>query len=578
MRAVLLALSVLALTAGPASATGTLTIDGSGTGTVTGDGISCTIANGAESGDCTETYTDEQDCDPARKPPCFTIPASFSVTASPASDFAFSQWSTGQCSGQTDPTCASQISSNQTARPVFVDATDPVVAFSGQTPAAGAESRANQGFIITASDNVGVVQTRWLLQQAGFPDVEIPFGGPTYAVAFTSTLQNRPSGTSFTVLAQARDAAGRIGQATRTFVLDNTTGGSFVGASPAENATTKADPVTIEFVHDADVVNVQCQVDAGGYAPCASPYTPSLPDGAHAVEVRLQDDAGNVASIARTFKVDRTAPTLTVTGPAGAVNETAVTASYSAEDTVGPAPVVDCALDGGAYGTCTGIAVTEGPHTLRVRARDTVENTRTADTAFTVDRTLPELTVSATPGAGSVKVDWTASDATALSFTCQVDGGAFAPCTSGQVLSGLAVGAHTVAVRAQDAAGNARSQSRSFTVAAASGGTGGGGDGTGGGGPGGGGTTLPTRPKLTAPRSLSLTKAKRKLRVTAVTTRAGCRFRILHNGKPVASRKVLKSGTSRLVVTFARSVRPGRYVLTLKCGAKTVKRGLKLTR
>jgi hypothetical protein len=80
---------------------------------------------------------------------------------------------------------------------------------------------------------------------------------------------------------------------------------------------------------------------------------------------------------------------------------------------------------------------------------------------------------------------FTATDANLDAVTCKVDGGAFAPCASPVVLSGLAAGAHAVTVHAVDKAGNAREVTRAFSYQPPSTGPGGPGQP---GGPGGGDT------------------------------------------------------------------------------------------
>jgi hypothetical protein len=89
----------------------------------------------------------------------------------------------------------------------------------------------------------------------------------------------------------------------------------------------------------------------------------------------------------------------------------------------------------------------------------------------------------------SATATFSSPDRDVARFECSLDGGAFATCASPDALSSLAVGGHSIAVRAVDTAGNTGdAASQSFTIAQPSGGGGGGG---GGGNPGGSGTPTP---------------------------------------------------------------------------------------
>ena len=74
------------------------------------------------------------------------------------------------------------------------------------------------------------------------------------------------------------------------------------------------------------------------------------------------------------------------------------------------------------------------------------------------DTTAPTVQITSAPAPATSSADasiaFSASEASAT-FACRVDGGAAAPCASPFVLAGLAPGAHSLAVRATDAAGNA---------------------------------------------------------------------------------------------------------------------------
>lgn len=123
-------------------------------------------------------------------------------------------------------------------------------------------------------------------------------------------------------------------------------------------------------------------------------------------------------------------------------------------------------------------------HTFDVASKDTsfTIGVRSVDPAgrqsavvsrtYTVDRVGPAPGFTSGPpangiiGASEATFEFSASDASALTWTCRLDGAEFGACTSNSSyrVTGLADGPHTVIVRATDSAGNTGEASRAFTV------------------------------------------------------------------------------------------------------------------
>jgi hypothetical protein len=93
----------------------------------------------------------------------------------------------------------------------------------------------------------------------------------------------------------------------------------------------------------------------------------------------------------------------------------------------------------------------------------------TTGEAYTIDNTLPAVSITAAPddlsGSTDASISFTATDSDGIaSIECQLDGGAWEPCSSPIRYSGLSDGEHTVTVRATDNVGNTGSASHTWTV------------------------------------------------------------------------------------------------------------------
>jgi hypothetical protein len=114
-------------------------------------------------------------------------------------------------------------------------------------------------------------------------------------------------------------------------------------------------------------------------------------------------------------------------------------------------------------------AVADGPVTITAHAVDTSANVADDAHAVTVDNTPPDTIIDAGPsgtvGSASASFSFHASQS-GSTFSCRLDGGGFAGCSSPATYTGLANGAHTFDVRATDPAGNTDGSpaSRTWTV------------------------------------------------------------------------------------------------------------------
>jgi large repetitive protein len=166
------------------------------------------------------------------------------------------------------------------------------------------------------------------------------------------------------------------------------------------------------------------------------------------------------SSANRSVTIDNTppvAPVITVSPP-NPSNSTAPSFSFTGE----PGATFACSLDGAAFASCTSpkayTGLSAGSHTFQVRQTDTAGNTSPNRTfTWTIDTTAPAApTLTGTPSnpSNSTAPSFSFTGEVGATFQCQLDGGAFAACTSPKGYTGLAAGSHTFHVRQMDAAGN----------------------------------------------------------------------------------------------------------------------------
>ncbi len=244
-----------------------------------------------------------------------------------------------------------------------------------------------------------------------------------------------------------------------TWFVDSGAPTTTVTSQPA--ALVRTSSATIAFNADDPNATFECKLDGGAWAACTSPRAlTGLSDGAHTLQIRATDLAGNTepTPVVVSWTVDTTAP------PAPGLKQTPAKTASSSGFVIDrePGTTLECQLDGGAWVTCTspyapdGLA--DGPHTLKLRQVDDAGNVSDEVTySWTLDRVAPEApTVLSGPGPQTTNTTatWEFSAESGATIECRLDGGAWAPCTSPLVLTGLGLGDHVLELRATDAAGN----------------------------------------------------------------------------------------------------------------------------
>ncbi|HEX6022585.1 MAG TPA: Ig-like domain-containing protein, partial [Solirubrobacter sp.] len=270
-----------------------------------------------------------------------------------------------------------------------------------------------------------------------------------------------------TFAVHATDPAGNTdgSPATRTWTIDTIAPNPPVITTPVDDALLisgtiafqgTAEPgVTVQLREGTTLVGSAIASGTGSWTIVLG----AVPDGIHTYAARAIDAANNTSEpTTRTVTVDSTMPETTITGgPDGLTNDDTPTFTFSSEANA----TFECSLDGAAHTACSNPFTTpplsQGAHTLSVRAVDLAGNrdNTPATRNFTVDSIAPDTTITSGPigAVSSTTATFTFTSTEAGStFQCSLDGAAFGTCPTSY--TGLSQGPHTFAVRATDAAGN----------------------------------------------------------------------------------------------------------------------------
>jgi hypothetical protein len=225
-----------------------------------------------------------------------------------------------------------------------------------------------------------------------------------------------------------------------------------VSISSGPAALTNATTATFVFSSPDAGASFECRRDLDAtFSACTSPaYYTGLPDGNRTFLVRGRLGANVAAPVSYAWTIDTTGPLVSLTTYPSDPQSQDPSFTFSSPET---SAVFECKLDGGVYAACTspkgytGLSI--GTHTFTVRAKDTLGNPSATPATYGWTQ-APETTITWAPFAWTnrttEKVAFT-SPAAGATFECQLDGAAYAACTSPKSLA-VANGAHTVNVRA----------------------------------------------------------------------------------------------------------------------------------
>ncbi|MFP4608333.1 MAG: Ig-like domain-containing protein, partial [Candidatus Aenigmatarchaeota archaeon] len=256
---------------------------------------------------------------------------------------------------------------------------------------------------------------------------------------------------------------------------------------PQENQYIDHDEVTVEWNATDNTTGIdyfEVRLDGGNWIDVGTDtnYTFSnLDDGEHTVDVKAWDKAGNNHVESVTFTVDTTPPSVSVDEPGEneILTSSNVTVNWIATDDTSGIDYYEINIDENNW-TLVGNGteyifenVSDGDHTVEVRAWDGAGNNHTHMVNFTVDSTPPVLEILEPQenqyiDHDEVTVEWNASDNTSGIdlYEVRIDGGNWIDVgtDTNYTFSNLDDGEHTVDVKAWDKGGNNNTDSVIFTV------------------------------------------------------------------------------------------------------------------
>lgn len=302
---------------------------------------------------------------------------------------------------------------------------------------------------------------------SGVASVECRLDGGPYSTCVSPLNLTGITEGAHTLTLRATDPEGNFVIDSKVWVSDQSIPTVTLGTTPALQTVsttasfsfTGADSVT-------SVASFECKLDGAAFAPCTSPSAQSaLTEGSHTFSVRAIDAVAHVSSPATyTWTVDTSAPAINwILSQATPTALTTAHYEFSASDLYTGVASLSCKLDSGSFTTCTSpldlTSITEGTHTLTVRAIDGVGNVGTDSKTWVSDQSVPTVTISAKPPLLDIEprpsFSFTGLDTitSVAGYECKLDTGAFGVCTNPWVAPTLANGSHTFSVRATDQVG-----------------------------------------------------------------------------------------------------------------------------
>lgn len=306
---------------------------------------------------------------------------------------------------------------------VAQDDTDPVIAVSSQSDKQRLNSYdfADGKFAFSGSltDNDPSVR----VSEVTVDNVPISLAGQTTGAQFRTAL-DLTDGTHEVTLT-ARDAAGNTSSITKTYIVDRTAP-ALTATSPVELTNRNTVDITINVSENSEII---INGTSMGWFDRTAVIPVGLDEGVNRLQVTAADGAGNSSQVAvPAITLDSAAPVINISGVSDRdVYGGTVSISVTASDKVSGAVTPTITMDGTTY-IPEGSYSTQGQHTLVVTALDAAGNLAAKEVIFTIDTSVPIISVSGAANNGIYSdgktVTITTANADELIVTKSVDGGA----------------------------------------------------------------------------------------------------------------------------------------------------------
>ena len=234
---------------------------------------------------------------------------------------------------------------------------------------------------------------------SGIASQAVSLDGSTWTPSLTISIDG-----TYTVQVTAKDKAGNTASTTRAVKLDiiPPTASFQYPAADGSNGW-YVTPVTISVTGTSATSGVASQqVSLDGSSWSGSLNLTS--DGVYTVHGRVTDNAGNVMDIHRTVSIDSTPPVLgtpVLKGTQGLAGwyTSSVGVSITATDATSGIASILYSVDGGAWQS-TAPTLTDGVHTVQIKATDNAGNVSSTSVSASVDAT-PPVSAFLSPAEGS---------------------------------------------------------------------------------------------------------------------------------------------------------------------------------